>query len=231
MTRFTAACQVVSTCILFILCGCQTTPPALSPFKAPSQSPLKVRGGSVKAIYYGDTGSSWNTSTVVPGNSASVTLTNISANTIHLDGVDPKDAGATNTPGEDSQTPNANWRITITFRDKNDPTGKAEDPNSKLVLCTLVDDKNKCKIDQSTATPPGNTVYFQGDANGQLVYFDNTKTDMPHMDYNLTNCGGSMCTDAALQNHIHSVKIEWINQSPIKYHCPDGLCVIAVGPQ
>ncbi len=218
MNKLTVTCIVVSTCLPILVCGCQAGQqpgPGQQPVVGvmTNQAPLKIRGGSAKAIYYGDSGqSTW--AVTIGGASATLQLNN-TANFIDLDGVVDQNSTTPTQLQEIKITPNGNWVITAAFQDS---SGKP-DPSTTLSI---------------TGSQTASTVNFQA-ANGQLALnLKGATISSPawtEVTYNVLCKTASgviaVCPEGALQNHISWVQV---NQGP-QYLCPDGLCVITVAHQ
>lgn len=222
MTHTTALRHVsiaLYVCLAIGAIGCHVTG-SVTGTGPTGQSPLKVRGGSVKGMSY-DAANNWT----ISNTSASITLDEAAA-TLSLDGVDPvnqvneqpQQIGPINIP--------TNWKITLTFRSSTQ--ANQEDPNTKMYICTKLDAHSTCQTDGNA---PGQTIYFLPDSgNTTQSLFQSFNADMPGMRFDLYCNIGVLCTDSDSNNHIHSIKVEWQNSSPSKYHCDDGLCVITINP-
>lgn len=172
----------------------------------PTNAPIVVRGGSVKAFCHNH-GCTWSNATngrsTDPG-----TLT-----TIYLEDTDV---------GETTINTTQDWQITLIFRDAD---GTSPSPGQeKLFICTH-GASGTCTF---TASAPGSTVYLLGDPGG---FLQDDQVDNPRVRYNMdSKCGAASATPDSKCNHIHTILVDEKGKPTQRFRCPDGECGIGLGP-
>ena len=182
-------------------------PQSLGVFGAPSDSPVIVRGGSVTAL----APSGWNE--MVAGSVYSKTLSG-AANTVYIDGID--ESGKTNPKDYPFPGLNANWQITLTFRNQSGGT-KA----TQLQICTKI---------KNNACDPDLTVYLVGDSHDKLLNSDfdrKVSGQKVRLRSQVSNCYPFNTFDPEC-DHISDINVSGISGITGPNHCVDGACEVAV---
>ena len=177
-----------------------------------NDSPVTVRGGSV--VVHSPQGTSWTPY----GTSSNIYMMQLpsghAATLVDLNGAD---ATTGNPAGEYQLGISTNWKILMTFRQKD---GKTEDQSKTLQICTGFNGST-CTVDSN---PAGSTIYLIGDGTGT---FSDAGLDRPGMRYDRPCPSSDAHPDRC--NHIHNITVTSYSGSSPSYHCQDGQCSMGIG--